>query len=125
MYSFNVDANRNLAILVFSGQVSVTEIREALVKLRQEPGFHPNIDLIFDAVNVDASSITGESVRWLETTPVTTLGRTVIIAPDALAFGLARMFQLLRGDKSDINVVTSREEAERFLAIPRRTTLPQ
>lgn len=123
MYSFSVDPGRNLAVLVFSGSVSVTEIREALLKLRSEPGFHQEIDLIIDGVNADTSGITGESVRWLESSPVATTGRTVVIAGDALSFGLARMFQLLRGDKADITVVNSRTEAETLLAQGRPSNL--
>ncbi len=104
-----------------SGCVTEKTLHEYYRALYQHEHFDPSFSEIFDLTSVTEIKLAADELRSFSfTTAVNTCKgepvRVAIVAPTELAFGLARMYELLQSEsKNAIGVVRTRVEAEAWL----------
>ena len=117
----SVDCDERLAKRTYSGVVTGHDLLDSIREYAVTPGFDPSFNEISDfreVTNIDAMI---EDIHRCAHTPDPFLHETkrVIVAPQALIYGLARMYQMM-GEEMHPNlyVVRTIEEAQRILGTP-------
>ena len=122
-----VDRRRRLATFTLTGAVSLEEVRAALQSFYGGTEIPPNV--LWDCRNSDPADLSADEVRRI----VEQLGRhedrfsarqggkTAVVVPSDLSFGLARMAQILAESSKEplpfeVRVFRDMEDAERWLA---------
>jgi hypothetical protein len=119
----NADESRELVEIVFTGEVTGSEFAELMEKYFHEPSSALPLGLfdLSDVTIVDvAAGSVREAARRAEQYVDSRLegGKLAIIAPRDLLFGMARMYEILRGDSPvEVRVFRERDEAESWLEI--------
>ena len=83
-------------------------------KLSKDPDFDPSFSQIVDFTQVRRIELSADEIRSLaQRTIFSATSRRAFIAPDEVAFGIGRMFQILRGLEGEkgIRIFRSLEEA--------------
>ena len=117
-----IEVSQRLVLWTFSGELTDADTVGAGSLIRSHPDFDPNFSEI-----IDCSAVTGVSVS---TSAVEQVSRReshfnlaslhVIIAPQDVIFGLARMAQVFaEKTKPNVVVVRSMEEAREYLRLHR------
>lgn len=117
-----VEVSQGLVVCTFSGQITDEDVVRSGSLIHSHPDFDPSFSEI-----VDCSAITGISVSTsviqdvsLRESYFNLNSAHVVIAPQDLSFGLARMAQVFaEKTKPNIFVVRSMEEAREILRLPR------
>jgi hypothetical protein len=125
----NVDESRELVEIVFAGEVTKSEFIELMDRYFREPSSAFPLGL-FDLSDVTGVDVAAESVRDAARRAGEYVdsrldgGKLAIVAPRDLLFGMARMYEILRGDSPvEVRVFREREEAESWLGITNRATV--
>ncbi len=117
--SFKIDKDRKLVICELFGDV-VDEDGPALQRLiREDSDFDPAFSQLLDMTRITKMGVTAETVRTLAQTSVfSPNARRAFVAENAVVFGFARMFEMLRETKggSGLRVFRSRVEALQWLS---------
>ena len=98
------------------------DLREYYRTLRSHPDFRPDMDECFDLSEATEYHVSADDLRAfsLTTAPYTSQGvgvRVALLAPSDLAFGMARMYELLQTTTTNqLRVVRTRAEADAWLA---------
>ena len=116
----SVEMESDLTIMTVHGQVTADMIIEALVDFYQ--GAFTS-KLIWDYTGADLTQVKNDELRHISSVAVTyaTLrreGRTAIIVPEALGFGLGRMYEIIcENDENPIhyNVFKNIKKAREWL----------
>lgn len=115
-----IDVSQRLVISTFSGEISDAEILGVRSLIRSHPDFDPNFSEILDFSAVTAASISASAVQEASqrASNFNLTATHVVIAPQDLIFGLARMAEVF-AQKSRPNgvVVRSMEEARKILRL--------
>ncbi len=92
-----VDPSNRLVITLCAGQIAVTEIAETFAEIRKHPGFHPDFCQLSDLSRVSSIPLHFPDLYHLQQAcdPFSNKGRRAVIAPEAVPFGLSRMYQLI------------------------------
>jgi hypothetical protein len=119
---FTIDPTYRLIHTRLSGALTDAELIAMEARLRVHPHYEVTHDHLIDATDVTEVGITGAGVQHIvRVTPngMGCAGRRVIVAPTDALYGMARMFQQLRGaEPPELAVVRSRAEAETLLDLP-------
>ena len=115
-----VDEGRDLTVMVVSGRVTARQIIEALVDY-YDGAFTQN--LIWDYTAADLTAVANDDLRRISSVAtgyahLRKEGRTAIVMPEILGFGLGRMYEILSEiDDNPIQyrIFKSSEEALRWL----------
>jgi hypothetical protein len=125
----NVDESRELVEIVFAGEVTKSEFIELMDRYFREPSSAFPLGP-FDLSDVTGVDVAAESVRDAARRAGEYVdsrldgGKLAIVAPRDLLFGMARMYEILRGDSPvEVRVFREREEAESWLGITNRATV--
>jgi hypothetical protein len=117
-YSYEMDLPRQLVRVRLYGEVSDADLLAGDEELRADSRFQPEFDQIVDMSDAIEGGLTGEGIRELANRPplfATTSRRALVVRSD-LGYGLARMFQALRGDVAgEIQIFRSLAHAETWL----------
>jgi hypothetical protein len=114
----SIDHEQRLAKRTYSGVVTSHDLLDSIREYRSTPGFDPSYDELMDFRAAEKIEAPVEDIRQCAITPVPFSNDTkrVILAPQELIFGLARMYQILGEDiHPNISVVRTLEEANRIL----------
>ena len=110
---------RTLFTRVF-GVFTDADARGLVEDLRSDPDFDSSLNQLFDARGVTSLELSGTCVR--EIAAVRMLGegsRRAFVVGSDVAFGMARMFEMLRDDALDqIRVFKNIEDARAWLGLP-------
>jgi hypothetical protein len=119
---YAIDAERRLIRTRVGGVLTDAELHAFEVRLVSDPRYRHSYAHLMDFTGVTAVELSAAGVRRiLDVVPpyTATTGRRVFVAPADVAFGMARMFQLLRGDQAPVlDVVRTVAEGEALLGIP-------
>lgn len=95
------DSYPGVLVLRPQGPVTAAAVRAWLAELDEVPAYHPDMDVIFDLVDVDLSRLSREEVQrivqGLRGRSAAGPKRVVYVVADELAFGILRMFTTLAG----------------------------
>jgi hypothetical protein len=97
----NIDDERRVVTLTLTGTLSDDGLLSVFALLAKTPGIDRGYSVLVDLRLADGDAVTTEGVRTLaarqeQVVPVSS--RRAIVVPTGLGYGMARMYQSLRGD---------------------------
>jgi hypothetical protein len=119
-WSFDIDVAHRILRVRLWGSLSSQDLLEGDTQLRTEADFRPDFDQIIDTRGADGTAVTADAIRGLTQRPAvfSKESRRAVVADTDFGFGMARMFELLRGDEAgEIRVFRDLVEAERWLGL--------
>ncbi|MCG8590482.1 MAG: hypothetical protein MJE66_14425 [Proteobacteria bacterium] len=119
---YRIDAARKVLVAEGHGQIRDEDLLDYARRMFADPGRHLAAHELVDLTRAsDDSEITADGIRelaeyWRGRYDLITGGRLAIVANSEVAYGLARMYQLMRDDGPDrIRVFRSLDEAWEWL----------
>lgn len=111
-----VDSPARLVITLCIGEVTLKEISETFSEIRNHPGFHPDFRQLSDLSLASSMPLRFPDLYHLQQAcdPFSNLGKRAVVAPNAVPFGLSRMYQLIVNN-SNFEVFHSLPHALTFL----------
>ena len=117
-YEYSVDPGRRLVRVRMWGELTTAEILTVVQRLIDDPGISANFSQLIDLTDASVTAITGDHVRQIASSNLDPISRRAFVTPNSLIYGLARMFESLRGARhapERIAVFTTLQEAEAWL----------
>ena len=117
--STEIDAERGVAVLTFSGLITADMIRSVQAEMRAGPGLNAGRAALLDYTQADVSELDVKSIKELAaSTPVAPGARRAFVVSDDAAYCVARMYRAfseisVRG--VSFEVFRDRQEALRWL----------
>jgi hypothetical protein len=92
-----VDTPSRLVITLCVGEIALSEIVASFDEIRNHSGFHPDFRQLCDLSMVSSIPLHFPDLYHLQQScdPFSNQGRRAIVAPEAVSFGLSRMYQLI------------------------------
>jgi len=117
--TYHIDRSTRTVFLAVVGQIDLAQIADVGQRLRQDPDFDPAFQELLDLQGMAPPNLHYPDLHLMahEIDPFPATSRRALVAPDALAFGLARMYQMIHGD-DNIRVFRSRPAALEWLGLP-------
>jgi hypothetical protein len=120
-WSYEIDPARRLVHVRVVGMLCDQDLLDGDAELRGDPDFDPAYRQLVDLREADGTAVTSEGVRELARKPSLFLPgakRAIVVASD-LGYGMARMFELMRSNRSgEIRVFESFDDALRWIETP-------
>jgi hypothetical protein len=116
--SYKIDKQNELLVCTVSGFVTLDEALVFRGQLLDDPGFDPTYSQLVDLTGVTGTELTADQIRMLaETSIFSPQVRRALVGQGELIFGLARMFEIVRGlhGENDIRVFHNRPDALAWL----------
>jgi hypothetical protein len=111
---YKIDKERRVVLSSGSGTLTLADAKAHQQRLANDPDFDPSLSQIADFTQFTQFDLSSEDIRQMaERSLFSPHSRRAFIVPNDFAFGLARMFEILRdlaGEKG-IRVCRSLEEA--------------
>jgi hypothetical protein len=92
-YSYEIDRERRLMTIVFTGPLGCAGLGAASDRLRRDAAYDPEFGLLVDLLAADLSPMDAADLRDRAQDPPV-LGPIAIVAGPGASFGLARMYEL-------------------------------
>ena len=113
---FSVDREAGVRLAAFCGVVTDADLMEAYESLLGDPAYDPTLHDFVDMSGVERLEISANAIRELikRYARVDELGirtKLAIFAPSDVAFGMGRMYEMLRGDDVPEEIRVFREHA--------------
>jgi hypothetical protein len=111
---FQIDKERRLVITTCSGILTLADAYAHQQELRKQPDFDPTFSQFIDFSEVTKLDMSKEDIdRFAQSTIFSPHSRRAILATHDVAYGLARMYGILREFKGEegIQVFRNRNEA--------------
>jgi hypothetical protein len=125
--TLTIDRKAGVVYSLYHGEVGEKDVAEQVARMRTHRDFRPSMCEIVDLTNVTMIDVDTDGVHRLATrmSPFAAAAKRVIVAPEDLAFGLARMFQQI-GEKqrTNLRVVRTLRQAWEHLALERDEDAP-
>jgi len=123
--TYEIDAERGVVVVRVYGAVTPQEFAANRVKLQADPEHRPGLMMLVDLRDVESFAMSADEIEGLaqdRTSLFIEPGTPVaIVATSDEAFGLSRMYQIMRGTGvEDIQVFNTMAEAERWLEVQPR-----
>jgi hypothetical protein len=112
--SYAIDKQKRLVVTCAWGTCTAEDALEFRRQILKDPNFDPSFDQLADFSAVTTIDITPAEVRMLAGGNIfSPYSRRAIVVQGQLAFGLARIFETLRGLRGDhhVRVFHTRDEA--------------
>ena len=111
-----IDYTNRTVLITITGGMSDTELFGLGELLAQLPGVRSDFSVLFDLRFANGVKITSQGVRAAATRPLVLSpgSRRGIVVPSALGYGMARMYQLFRGERTT-RVFTDYDKARRWV----------
>ncbi len=119
---YKIDKQNRLVMSTASGTITMAEALDHHQKLRADPDFDPTFSQLLDVSHVTKIQINTEDIRRLAHAAIfsPTSRRAILVSSDT-AFGLARMFELLRETAGDTGIEVFRNLDEALAWVLART----
>jgi len=117
-WSYEIDPARRLVQVRVAGILCDQDLVDGDAELRGDPDFDPSYRQIVDLCEADGTGVTTDGVRQLARRPPLFLpeSKRAIVVASELGYGMARMFELMRDNKSgEIRVFDSLDDALKWL----------
>ena len=115
-FSFHADEGMKVFHVQATGEVNDTELMDLSASLRQEAAFILGYSILCDCSALTKVSISAGQIELLAKTARSRTNFVAVIAPRSVAFGLARMYQIIADPEgARISVFAGMEEAMAWL----------
>ena len=116
---YRIDTERRVVFSTATGILSEDDITDHQARLRADPDFDGKLDQLWDFSGVTAVEVASATIRQLARARSFEAGvKRAVVAPSDVAFGMARMFQMLHEDApEEMRVFRASAEARRWLGI--------
>src|ERR671913_1228989 len=110
-----IDHTHRTILFTISGEMTDHELLGVAELIERMPGISPDFSILFDLRSATGQKVTSEGVRVAASRPLilSPESRRGIVVPSLLGFGMARMYQLFRGD-STTRVLMDYDKARRW-----------
>lgn len=111
---YKIDKERRLVLTTGSGVFTFADVVSHMDKLSTDPDFDPSFSQIADFTHVTRIELSADDIRRLaQRTIFSPHSRRAFIAANEAAFGIGRMFEILRGLEGEkgIRIFRTLEEA--------------
>lgn len=97
-----IDHTHRTILITISGEMSDQELLGVADVVERLPGISPDFSILFDLRSATGEKVSSEGVRVAASRPLVLSpeSRRGIVVPSLLGFGMARMYQLFRGESS-------------------------
>ena len=97
-----IDHTHRIILVTISGDMSDRELLDVANLVERMPGISPDFSILFDLRSATGQRLTSEGVRVAANRPLILSpdSRRAIVVPSLLGFGMARMYQLFRGEST-------------------------
>ena len=97
-----IDHTNRAVLVTISGELSDHGLLAVADRIEQIPGITKDFSILFDLRSADGQKVTSEGVRVAASRPhiLSPDSRRGIVVPSLLGFGMARMYQLFRGEST-------------------------
>jgi hypothetical protein len=110
---YKIDKQRRLVMSTAYGTVSREDLLDHQNKLLADPDFDPTFSQLSDFGHMTKLEVTAADIRvFAERNIFAPEARRAFVVPDDVAFGLARMFEMLRDAKGEQGIRVFRELEE-------------
>ena len=116
---FRIDLRNRVVIHELAGVVTDQELSNNQRELRRDPDYDPVFGQLIDACYVTDIAVSSDLVVALaKATPNVPGAKRAIVVASEVAFGMARMFQIIREDApEEVRVFRDIDEARRWLGL--------
>jgi hypothetical protein len=114
-YSVRLDRDRMLIAIALNGDVGDEELRSLSRDARAHPEMAAGIAILYDCSGVASVAVTRELVHDLGIRARNDTNRVAFVAPSPVAFGLARMYQIVSGGEGRMQIFADRAQAIEWL----------
>ncbi len=118
--SYDFDSEGRVVIVTIHGELTDQGLLEGYDRLVGDPRFRPDYDQLVDLRDARGREVTAQGVQALVARPAEfapTSRRAIVIRSD-LGFGMARMYEILRGGQAgDVRVFKDLDAAKQWLRI--------
>lgn len=111
---YKIDRERRLVLSTASGVLSLSDALSHMEKLSKDLDFDPRYSQIADFTQVTKIQLSAQDIHDLARRSIfSTQSRRAFIVPNDVAYGLARMFEMLRENQGEtgIGIFRSLEDA--------------
>jgi hypothetical protein len=114
-----VSRARRVVLTTWSGYVTVDEIIQNAKRLCINPDFDSTFSELVDLRDLSGTNATAADLSYFseEHDPFSVGSRRAVFAPSELAFGIARMYEILRGEAGNLAVFRTMEETCQSLGV--------
>lgn len=123
-FSLVVDKEKKLAIIKSSGTAIVGEITLYQKKLVEHPDWKPGINILVDHTDLITTNLTFQEIQAISKSIAAFAkelgdGRLALVVRTMMGYGLARMWQILTSELSNLNIKIFRslEHAKQWVEI--------
>ncbi len=119
--TYEIDREQNLIVTTASGTLTDDDVLGLKARLVQDKHFKPGMRELSDIRNIDRLDVTPAGVRAMvkqdrDDAVIVSSHRLAIVLSDDVAFGMARMYQMLtESTMDDVGVFRDIEEAKSWL----------
>jgi hypothetical protein len=94
-----IDHTRRLVILTISGEITDQDLIALADRVANTPSINKNFSMLVDLRFASGLKVTTEGVRKLAERPLVLAAesRRAVVVPSPLGYGMARMYEMLRG----------------------------
>ena len=117
---YRIDQKREIVFITADGIITDADLLTHLDDIENDSDFHPSFNRLNDYRAVESLDVTGAGVRALASRVDASEAscRRAIVVSTELAYGMARMFQILTDDKpATIEVFKDMAEARKWLGL--------
>ena len=118
-WSYQIDPERGIVFSVFDGTTTDADVSAHQKALSADPAFEPGFSQLLDFRGVTSVRLTAAGVRAVAEAKNFGAGsRRAIVVASNVAYGMARMFEILRDPEPDtVEVFRDLAEARRWLGL--------
>lgn len=115
--AMSVTASDDILHVAVTGEVRVEQVRYLRERMQQHPGFGDLRGVLFDFRDADLTRISADDIRWLASSQFTLRPdqKLAVVVTGRFGYGLARMFEQLRGERSMVRVFQDTTSARDWL----------
>ncbi len=113
-----VDPERKVVLTVFSGVVSIDDVKSSCASIKANPEFRPDFHQLIDLSNASKLDLHYDELNILAEVhdPFSDKGRRACIGPNSVSFGIGRMYQMILNNPA-FRVFRSEREAINWLGL--------
>ena len=112
-----VDHTHRLLIFTISGELSDDDLLNLADRVERTPSISKDFSLLVDLRFANGEKVTTEGVRKIAERPLvlSPQSRRAVVVPSTLGFGMARMYEMLRGGDGTTRVFMDYDEARKWV----------
>lgn len=121
--SYFIDKDLGTAFLTSSGKISQQELKERAISLIHDPDWQPGFNILTDYSEASLTDLNYEKIKELVEYQIQVAhkvgsGKCAVVAPQALEFGMARIWESLSDNNPlSIKVFNNTSDALNWLGI--------